>query len=107
MEAPDGLIKKPGLVRIYCNIHPQMSAFLLVTDNPYFTWAAPDGSFRLDGLPPGTYTVKAWHEQAQAAEQVVVGAKGADGLEFILDARRFKKKSHLNKFGKPYKRKKY
>jgi plastocyanin len=94
----------PGLVRIYCNIHPQMSAFVLVLDNPYFAWANPDGSFRIDNVPPGNYTLKAWHEQAQAESRVTVGKGGAEGIQLLLDARRFKSKPHLNKFGKPYKK---
>ena len=43
----------PGVVRVYCNIHPQMSAVVLVRDNPYFTTAAADGSFTLEGVPAG------------------------------------------------------
>lgn len=97
--------RNPGLVRIYCNIHPQMNAFLLVLENPYFAWVEPDGSFRIDNVPPGSYTLKAWHEQAQAEIEVRVGAGGAHGVGLLLDARRFKKKPHLNKFGKPYKKK--
>jgi plastocyanin len=95
---------KPGLVRIYCNIHPQMSAFVLVTDNPYWTWAKQDGSFRIENVPPGRYTVRAWHEQAHSETQITVGEGGAEGVHFVLDASRYKKKPHLNKFGKPYKK---
>lgn len=105
--AKDHRFENPGLVRIYCNIHPQMSAFVVVLENPYFTTARPEGSFRIDGVPPGTYTVKAWHERAQAEKTVEVGAQGASGVSFVLDARRFKGAPHLNKFGKPYGREKY
>jgi plastocyanin len=97
--------KNPGLVRIYCNIHPQMSAFVMVLENPYFAWVQPDGSFRIDHVPSGNYTLKAWHEQAKAETQVRVGAGGADNVQMVLDARRFKKRPHKNKFGKPYKKK--
>jgi plastocyanin len=95
----------PGLVRIYCNIHPQMSGFVLVRDNPYYAWAQTDGTFKIGNIPPGTYTVKAWSEQAQTEMKVEVGAGGAKGVSFLLDASRFKRKPHLNKFGKPYKKK--
>jgi len=97
--------QEPGLVRIYCNIHPQMNAFVLVLENPYFAWVRPDGSFRIDHVPSGNYTLKAWHEQAQAEAQVRVGAGGVANVELLLDARRFKKKPHNNKFGKSYKKK--
>lgn len=103
----DHRFDNPGLVRVYCNIHPQMSAFVLVLENPYFTWAKPDGSYRLETVPPGSYTVKAWHEKAQAEQRVEVGPGGKAGVNFLLDARRFKTVPHLNKEGKPYKREKY
>lgn len=102
----DRRFDRPGLVRVYCNIHPQMSAFVLVLENPYFTWAKPDGTFRIENVPPGTYTVKAWHEKAHAEQQVEVGSEGAR-ISFLLDSRRFKEQPHLNKEGKPYKREKY
>ena len=105
--AKDQRLDGPGLVRIYCNIHPQMSAFVLVLENPYFTEARPDGTFRIENVPPGTYTVKAWFEKAQAEKVVVVGAQGASNATFLLDARRFKTETHMNKFGKPYGREKY
>jgi plastocyanin len=96
---------KPGLVRIYCNIHPQMSAFVLVVKNPYFAQVEPDGTYRIDNVPDGTYTVRAWHEEAQGERRVWVTEQGASDIDFLLDTRRFKRKPHLNKFGKPYKRK--
>jgi len=97
----------PGVVRLYCNIHPQMSAFVLVMENPYFARVAPDGSYRIPDVPPGIYTVKAWHEKGEAEKRVMVGGQGARGVDFQIDARRFKPKPHLNKFGKPYKRERY
>lgn len=95
----------PGLVRVYCNIHPHMSAFLRVLPNPYFTWAEPDGSFRIASVPPGVYTLKAWHEQGETSQPVVVSEEGASGVLLKLDVSNYKKRPHLNKFGKPYKRK--
>ena len=59
----------PGVVRVYCNIHPQMSAVILVRDNPYFAKAAADGAFTIEGVPAGKYTLTAWHEKASAASQ--------------------------------------
>jgi plastocyanin len=97
----------PGLVRVYCNIHPQMSAFLLVMENPYYTFTKPDGSFRIDGVPPGTYTVRAWNEQADTTRELTVTEAGAEGVAFVLDARRFKDKPHLNKHGRRYKKRRY
>jgi plastocyanin len=97
----------PGLVRIYCNIHPQMSAFLQVMENPYFAWTTPDGGFIIDNVPPGNYRLKAWHEEGEASQALSVTESGATGLVVPIDVSGFAKRPHLNKFGKPYKREKY
>lgn len=97
----------PGLVRLYCNIHPQMSAFVMVVENPYFARVSSDGSYRIRNIPPGVYTVKVWSEKGQTEKRVMVGEQGAEDVDFQVDARRFKPKPHLNKFGRPYKREKY
>jgi plastocyanin len=93
----------PGLVRIYCNIHPQMSAVVMVRDNPYFTKAAPDGSFTIDDVPAGRYVVRAWHERGgESTVEVTVPAQGQVTAELLLDASKFKRVPHKNKFGKDY-----
>lgn len=101
----DFVFENPGLVRIYCNIHPDMSAFVFVQPNPYYTWVEVDGSFTIEGVPPGSYTVKVWSEQGGTAQPVVVTEAGASGVRLRLDVSKFKRRPHLNKFGKPYKRK--
>jgi plastocyanin len=103
----DQAFAAPGLVRIYCNIHPQMSAFLQVMENPYFAWTTPDGAFLIDDVPPGNYRLKAWHEEGEAAQPLSVTETGATGLLVQIDVSGFAKRPHLNKFGKPYKREKY
>lgn len=55
--------QKPGLVKVYCHIHSQMNASILVLDHPYFTVPALDGTFTLPNVPPGDYTVAGWHER--------------------------------------------
>jgi plastocyanin len=54
---------KPGLVKVFCDIHSHMSAAILVLDHPYFTIPAVDGSFALNDVPAGQYTVIGWHER--------------------------------------------
>lgn len=101
----DYVFENPGLVRIYCNIHPQMSAFVQVRPDRRFAWAEPDGSFRIEGVPPGSYTLRAWNEQGESTQPLIVTENGAANVMVTLDVSKFKKRPHLNKFGKPYKRK--
>jgi plastocyanin len=103
----DYVFQTPGLVRIYCNIHPQMSAFVQVMENPYYTWTAPDGSFLIEDVPPGSYTLKVWHEEGETTKPVVITENGASGVMVHLDVSGFSRRPHFNKFGKPYKREKY
>ena len=93
----------PGVVRVYCNIHPQMSAIVVVRDNPYFTKANPDGSFSIDDVPAGNYVLRAWHERGgEASLDIVVPAEGQVGAQLALDASSFKRIQHKNKLGKDY-----
>ncbi len=95
--------ERPGLVRVYCNIHPQMSAFVLVRDNPFWARVGADGRFVIEGVPPGTWTVKAWHERGgEASWPVTVGEAQAVEMSLSLDASHFKRAPHRNKFGKDY-----
>lgn len=68
---------RPGIVRVFCDIHSHMSAFVLVFSHPYHTVADADGRYRIDDIPPGTYTVSAWHEGAtHDTRTVTIGAGG-------------------------------
>jgi plastocyanin len=93
----------PGVVRVYCNIHPQMSAVVMVRDNPYFAKAAQDGTFEIADVPAGRYVVKAWNERTdEPAREVTVPAEGDAQVSLTLDASAFKRVPHKNKFGKDY-----
>lgn len=53
----------PGIKSVSCDAgHPWMSAYVMVADHPYYALTDKDGNFRLDGVPPGTYTLHMWHE---------------------------------------------
>ncbi len=93
----------PGIVRVYCNIHPQMSAVVVVRDNPFFTKANADGSFVIEGVPAGRVALRAWHERGgEASAEIAVPAEGRVEAQLVLDASSFKRVQHKNKFGKEY-----
>jgi plastocyanin len=56
---------KPGLVQVFCHIHPDMSAFVLVLSHPYFASPGEDHRFVIDDVPEGDYTIVGWHERAK------------------------------------------
>ena len=102
-EARSVRFEKPGLVRVYCNVHAQMSALVLVRDSPWYTQPASDGSFNLSAVPPGDYTLHGWHERAsEVSRPLTVPAEGVDQLALELDARGHQFTPHLNKHGQPY-----
>jgi plastocyanin len=61
---------KPGIVSVLCNIHAEMSAYIVVVDSPYYVKSDKKGTFTLKAAP-GQYTLRAWHESGKTAKQVV------------------------------------
>jgi len=55
-------LTRPGVVRVVCDAHPHMSAWMIVHDSPYYAVTDERGAFRIDGVPPGSYKVTMWHE---------------------------------------------
>ncbi len=96
--------EQPGLVRVYCNIHPQMIGFVMVVDSDFSTVTGPDGSFRFEGVPLGPRRLKIWHEEGgDAAETPIVVRVHADTQVFPrLDVTGFQPQPHKNKYGKDY-----
>jgi plastocyanin len=75
----------PGLVKVYCHLHSDMSAVIMVLDHPWFTTPEPDGGFVLGNVPAGHRTVTAWHERiGEAKTDVSVPPGGTATVEFIL-----------------------
>ena len=72
-------------VPLLCNVHAEMSAFVVVLDNPYFAVTLRDGNFKIDNIPPGEYTLKAWHERFKSVTQEVrVEAGKTTDVSFVL-----------------------
>ncbi len=71
------LFDRPGVVRVFCEIHSHMSAWILVFAHPFFAVTDADGRYRIDGVPPGTYTLAVWHEGAvRARRELRIAAEG-------------------------------
>ena len=71
------------VIPVKCNIHPWMRSYIGVVAHPFFAVTGDDGTFTIKGLPPGTYTIEAWHEKYGKSEQTVtVGAKESKTQDF-------------------------
>jgi len=94
----------PGLVRVFCNVHPRMVALVQVMATHHFAQAGADGSFTISGVEPGAYKLHVWHERAsqELVRDVVVGPNGVAEIQVALNARGFRWQPHKNKFGKDY-----
>ena len=76
---------QPGIVRVFCDIHSHMNAFILVFSHRYFAVTDEDGRYRIDNIPPGTYSVVAWHESLPSeTKRVTVPDSGDVDLNFTL-----------------------
>ncbi len=70
------LFNRPGTVRVYCDIHADMYATILVLPNPYFTTPADDGAYTITGVPEGRYTIVLWVDRGVAERQSIVVRAG-------------------------------
>jgi high-affinity iron transporter len=75
----DFKVVKPGVLRIVCDIHSHMRAYVIVSPTPYFARCLPDGRFRLDGVPDGRYRLHVWHEMGRGTTRQI-DVQGEDPL---------------------------
>ncbi len=76
---------RPGVVRVFCDIHSHMNAFILVFDHPFFSLTDADGRYRIDNVPPGSYTLVAWNEGVASDPLPVTVPDGGEAeLDFAL-----------------------
>jgi plastocyanin len=95
--------EQPGVVRIFCNIHPQMAAFVMVVDGEVYATAGPDGVAVLTNVPPGKKSVKVWDERGgEWSGTVDVAAGRSVPIAVTLDGSAFREAPHKNKYGKDY-----
>jgi plastocyanin len=91
-----------GTYRVFCNIHPQMTAVIIVVPTAYTTLAGPDGRYVLD-LPPGRYRLSVLSERASLVSADIASTEGATSApELTLDESKWVLVQHKNKFGKDY-----
>jgi plastocyanin len=99
---------RPGIVRIFCNIHDQMSAIIVVLSSPWFDVTKQDGTFRIPDVPPGEYRVNVFHERAipttlDAATKVIsVGADPVTLPAIAISESGYLAIPHKNKYGREY-----
>jgi plastocyanin len=74
----------PGAASLLCNVHPEMSGFIVVTPTPYFAVTDPDGAYEIKDVPPGTYTLKTWSEDGKVTTQSVTVASGAVNTDLTV-----------------------
>lgn len=79
------LFDKPGIVRVFCDIHSHMNAFILVFGHRFFAVTDADGRYRIDQVPPGSYDVTAWYEGiSQQTQRVTITDRAPTDLDFSL-----------------------
>jgi len=95
----------PGLIRVYCNIHPEMECSIVVLRNRYFAVSEPDGSWSITGLPEVELSLRTWHRHGGDRE-VRVHTRASATLRVDFDVREDRRTvPHANKFDRPYRRK--
>jgi plastocyanin len=94
----------PGVVNIYCNVHPNMSAVVHVMQTPWYGFADANGDYSFD-VPPGKYRVTAWNEQGgSVSSDIEVKQDGkVEGRTLLtIDGRNYRFVQHTNKHGQTY-----
>ena len=85
-DTRDHVFKKPGVYSQLCNIHPDMLAFVVVVDTPHFAVTDAKGAFVIRNVPPGKYTLVAWHEKKDGFEREVEVVAGKPlVLDLVID----------------------
>lgn len=100
--------ERSGVVRIFCNIHPTMSAVIVVVDTPYFNVTSRSGAFEIAGVPAGEYQLKVFHERA--TDEVLHGLDRTITLTsenlalppIEISEAGYLPSAHKNKYGKDY-----
>ncbi|MBF0350676.1 MAG: hypothetical protein HQM11_06570 [SAR324 cluster bacterium] len=97
------LFDVPGLVKVFCNIHHQMSANILVLKNNKYQVTSTDGRYHIQNIPAGEHKIRVWTEGGSlVSRDIHVTKDSSDTIDFEIQVQQ-SLAEHLNKFGKPYK----
>lgn len=102
------LFDRPGIVRVFCNIHPSMSAIIAVVNSNYVMTTERDGSFRFANVDPGDYKIRFFHERAtpetlaRLTRTISVPQQGADLPPVSISEAGYLPVAHKNKYGRDY-----
>jgi plastocyanin len=102
------VFKRSGIVRVFCNIHPTMSAVIAVIEHPWFAVSQSSGAFQIKDIPPGEYNLRVYHERATEAtlkaleRRVAVTSKGLALPAIVISETGFAAAPHKNKYGQDY-----
>lgn len=87
-QARSYTFNKLGVVELLCNLHSEMSAYILVLGNPYFAKTEKDGKFQIENVPAGEYNLSCWHESIKLqSKTITVSEKEEAVVDFILERR--------------------
>jgi len=99
---------RPGVVRVFCNIHASMSALIVVVASPYYATTKQDGSFSIADIPAGQYNLNVFHERASEtalaglSRKITVGPEGASLSSIVISEAGYLSIPHKNKYGHDY-----
>lgn len=99
--------RRPGVVRVFCNIHAQMSAVIVVVPTQFYNISSATGAYRIDNVPPGDYTLRVFHERAteqtlERLERRVNITGDADLAAIRISESGYLEVGHKNKLGRDY-----
>jgi hypothetical protein len=104
----DVVFRRPGVVRVFCNIHPTMSAVIVVVPTPWFTSSGKDGKFIIGNVPAGEYRLTVFHERAtpetlkQLGRRVTVDSDRVSLGQISVSESGYLPIPHKNKYGQDY-----
>jgi plastocyanin len=100
--------RRPGPSYIFCNIHPEMSAVIMVMTTPYYATSDAEGNYSIEGVPPGEYDFSVWYESAipeqlkQLQRRVSISSSAAKLEPVTVVAAPSLAVNHKNKYGQDY-----